>query len=608
MICGHCGEPEAVDPCAACGESPLLDGRYRLEAVVGRGAAGITYRAIRLADGRAVAVKEMQFHRIDAEKVRTLYTREAEVLRQLDHPAIPDYVDHFVAGTGKHRSLYLAQAFIDGRTLAAEARERRYREEEVLAIVVEVAQILIYLHDLRPPVIHRDIKPGNIMRRGDGTLVLVDFGAVRDALADPKLGGSTVVGTYGFMAPEQYRGDASPASDLYAVGITAAVLLARQSAETLSEVPGQFDWRAHLDVHPATAALLDDLIEADPARRLDDARRLVARAEAAIAAIARDRDAALRSPRREAERDPPPSDLELRPPDDGQSFAEPSPPVNGNRGLAGAVFGAGLLVVFAIVAFTMLVENSPGGSTAISEASLTTCGGQKCRAPQGLKGLDFGMTVAQARAALPAFTDESPASISVPVSMAVDHADPSAMMMAMMSSGQATLPGASYDVRTTLGALPATCQLEFAVNETLSRMTCTIERQPDLGRHVAAEQALFDALVGRYGPPRSEQRPPDQRIMGVKHELSATWSSPVAQADLNSAFQSFDIGAPLPPQSTITLDNVSSAHQQALAAAQEQARREIEQARRKKAAADRRAAEETRRAIEASQDKLTDDL
>ncbi len=602
MICGHCGETTQTDPCSACGASPLLDGRYRLESVVGRGAAGITYRATRLEDGRAVAIKEMQFHRIDAEKVRALYTREARVLQQLDDPRIPEYVDHFVAGAGKHRSLYLAQAFIDGQTLAAELQGQRYREEEVLDIVAEVAGILSYLHDLRPPVIHRDIKPGNIMRRAeDGALVLVDFGAVRDALADPALGGSTVVGTYGFMAPEQYRGDASPATDLYALGVTAAVLLSRQPAESLSEVPGRVDWRAHLDVHPETAALLDDLVEADPERRMHDARRVAARADHAIRAIARDREAASRPPPARRRAEPPSVDFGSTP----AAFDDaPAPARSG--GMGGLVVGAGLMVALIVGVIVALGEQT---STVIYgvESDQRSCGGD-CRAPHGLKGLDFGMTVDQARAALPEFTDASPESISVSVSAPIDHRDPAAFIGAMMAGRDAKLDGAAYDVTTTLGALPARCRLEFAVADTLSRMTCTLDKQPERGSHVAAEEALFDALRERYGEPRSAHRPPDEHIMGIKHVLSATWSDDVATAELASEFQTFETIAALPPSSTITLDNVWHKHQDAVAAAERTARARMEQARREKAAADRRAAEEARRAIENGRKTLGDDL
>lgn len=276
MICAACGETTA-DPttCAACGTDPRLDGRYALEAVVGRGATGVTYRATRLLDGAAVAVKEMALRHADPDH-RRLVDREVQVLRQLSHPQIPRYLEHFDAGVGRHRHLCLVSEFVDGRTLHDELRDRRYTEGEVLAIVREVLGILIYLQDLRPPVIHRDIKPGNLMRRAaDGRLVLIDFGSVRDAVEDT-IGGRTIAGTFGYMAPEQFRGEAKPATDLYAVGVLALVLLTRREPDALLESGDPGAWRRKVVCAPATLAFLEALLAPDADDRPADARAALA--------------------------------------------------------------------------------------------------------------------------------------------------------------------------------------------------------------------------------------------------------------------------------------------------------------------------------------------
>ncbi len=96
--------------------------------------------------------------------------------------------------------------------------------DEAKDIAAQILEILIYLHALNPPVIHRDIKPQNIIINDDGEIYLVDFGAVQDTYYTVT-GGSTVVGTYGYMAPEQFRGQAYLSTDLYGLGTTLLYLL-----------------------------------------------------------------------------------------------------------------------------------------------------------------------------------------------------------------------------------------------------------------------------------------------------------------------------------------------------------------------------------------------
>ena len=214
MICARCAyESTPTDVCGRCAQTPLLRSPagvvYRLEQIIGEGASGISYRATRLHDDAVVCIKELPFHRLSSFKAEELFRREARILRQLDHPSIPAYVDDFICGEGKALSLYLVQEFVDGITLEHEAKDKRYTEPEVWAIVAELASILDYLHNLHPPVIHRDLKPTNIMRRkGTGELVLIDFGSVKDAVYDVAAGGSTIAGTYGYMPPEQFYGKA----------------------------------------------------------------------------------------------------------------------------------------------------------------------------------------------------------------------------------------------------------------------------------------------------------------------------------------------------------------------------------------------------------------
>jgi hypothetical protein len=137
----------------------------------------------------------------------------------------------------------------------------------VQKLLFDAAEVLAYLHRRVPPVIHRDLKPGNVLKKKDGSFAFVDFGAVRDKLrAD---GGSTVVGTFGYMAPEQFQGRALPASDVYAIGATAITMLTGKEPEDLPHKGLGIDVRAATKglASEALVAALEKMLEPDPDQR-----------------------------------------------------------------------------------------------------------------------------------------------------------------------------------------------------------------------------------------------------------------------------------------------------------------------------------------------------
>ncbi len=269
VICAACGTHGPLgNTCDACGQDPRLKGRYALLEIVGHGAVGTTYRARDEMKRQTVAIKEMPLRPTTPREQVQRIEREARVLGEIGHDRIPGHRAHFAEGSGKHRAFYLVQDFVAGPTLATEMAGKRYTEDEVLALLDEVLEVLEYLHGLAPPVIHRDLKPKNLIRRErDGKLVLIDFGAVRDVVQDPTTGGSTVAGTYGYMAPEQFRGEASPRSDLYAVGAMAVELLSRRSLIDLVGVDHQLDWQKAVHASPETRRLIERLLSASPEMR-----------------------------------------------------------------------------------------------------------------------------------------------------------------------------------------------------------------------------------------------------------------------------------------------------------------------------------------------------
>src|SRR5690554_4712857 len=195
---------------------PQKSARYELLDDLGGGQAA-TYRARDRESGVEVVLKTLSVRDSDGWKAIELFKREAEVLRALDHPGIPKWLDAFVEQDARGGArFYLIQEHIEGPDLerAVEAG-LRVDEQRAREMLVELLEILSYLHAQNPPVIHRDVKPANIILGEDGRLHLVDFGAVGRFLS-PR-GGSTIIGSAGYVPVEQLAGRACPASDLYAL-------------------------------------------------------------------------------------------------------------------------------------------------------------------------------------------------------------------------------------------------------------------------------------------------------------------------------------------------------------------------------------------------------
>jgi hypothetical protein len=261
------------------GAETVRNGRFVLLESIGEGAQGRTFAGVDLRQPqggeRAVAIKRFEVRGATSWKEVELAEREARVLQSLSHPKLPAYIDHFE----ENGALYLVMEKIDGESLGAYRRRgARLAEEEVWRLLRDAAAVLDYLHGRVPPVIHRDLKPGNVIRRPDGSFAFVDFGAVRDKLR-PK-GGSTVVGTFGYMAPEQVQGRALPASDVYAIGATAIAMLTGREPEELPHRGLAIDVRQALRGRdPNLVRVLEKMLEPDPDRRAPRLAPLLERRE-----------------------------------------------------------------------------------------------------------------------------------------------------------------------------------------------------------------------------------------------------------------------------------------------------------------------------------------
>jgi serine/threonine protein kinase len=251
--------------------------RYKLQELLGEGGSGSTYRALRLTDQTTVAIKILSLRHLHDWKQLELFEREAKVLSQLDHPQIPKYLEYFHVDTPDNRAFYIVQQLAPGKPLTAWIQSGwRGTTAEIQNIASQILGILQYLHQQSPPLVHRDIKPHNIVRNDDGQVFLVDFGAVQDVYNHTLIRGSTVAGTYGYMAPEQFRGQAVPPSDLYGLGATLLYLLTHRSPAELTQERLKINFRSHVNIPEYFADWLEVMLEPDVAERFPTATKALA--------------------------------------------------------------------------------------------------------------------------------------------------------------------------------------------------------------------------------------------------------------------------------------------------------------------------------------------
>lgn len=265
----------------------ILVDRYQLQTQLSDRLSRQTLLALDLTADRNVILKLLPLNpQIQWEEIK-LFDREAQILKNLNHPQIPQYRDYFQLDAEQGYGLPgfgLVQEYIPGQTIQQMLDEGvRFTEARVRSLAIQLLEILIYLHELSPPVLHRDIKPSNIIFQAEtsdenpdrglvqGKVYLIDFGSVRDrAVAEGAT--FTVVGTGGYAPPEQLWGRATPKSDLYALGATLIHLLTGKPPADLPQRRMRLQFRDFAYVTPQFADWLDKLIDPAPERRFSSAR------------------------------------------------------------------------------------------------------------------------------------------------------------------------------------------------------------------------------------------------------------------------------------------------------------------------------------------------
>lgn len=297
---GH-SNPLSSRYCNQCG-APLMDGeetierivgdRYRILRDIGHGGFGKTYLAedINRFNERCV-LKELApiaENQDSLEKAKELFSREAEVLYKLQHPQIPRFREWFIEST--RQSMFLVQDYVEGPTYQDILRDRQnqsltFSEPEVVTLLMQLLPVLSYIHGRG--VVHRDLSPDNLIcRNRDRLPVLIDFGGVKEVTVSALKGRTptqsskqnvTLIGKPGYSPEEQMRrGQVTAASDLYALGATALVLLiGKEPAEFYDAFHLKFDWKDKVKVSARLAEILDKMVAHREADRYGTAEQVL---------------------------------------------------------------------------------------------------------------------------------------------------------------------------------------------------------------------------------------------------------------------------------------------------------------------------------------------
>ena len=243
----------------------ILNHRYEVERQLGRTSGRWTLLARDLTHETFVVVKLLfiddDLHATDLK----LFKREVDALKLLNHPSTSQYLDYFEIEMPRDgKALALVENYIEGTSIAAYVeRQRIFNETEAKYILRKTLEILAYLHQNEPPIVHRDIRPSNLLlepvaNSNQPKIHLVDFGSVRS------LGSTstalTMIGVNGYMPPEQASGRALAVSDLYSLGATLVHAMTGKSPSALQTKGFKIEFETATDLSPDFASWLKQLL------------------------------------------------------------------------------------------------------------------------------------------------------------------------------------------------------------------------------------------------------------------------------------------------------------------------------------------------------------
>jgi eukaryotic-like serine/threonine-protein kinase len=363
----------------------LIAGRYRLDALLGRGGMGEVRAGTDLRLDRPVAVKLLRAELSDQPELRTRFEREARAAARISHPNVVAVYD-----TGEHHGVpYIVMERLEGNSLANELSAGRLSETRACMLILETLSALDAAHQLG--VLHRDIKPGNILLGFNGHAKVADFGIAKVAEdTDPATTG-VLLGTAAYVSPERLAGaPATPTSDVYAVGVVLFESLAGRppfSSDTplglvrsiAADAPPSLA-AIRPDVHAAVVAVTEKAIAKDPARRFGSAASMAVALANATSPSPSAADgptvpiATARAARQAAEAVPiAPTEVVTTPPPAAGPSEPHARPSSALRYWLAAAIGLFVVMAIVIVAFTMRSDDSsPAQSTTTTPAADTT--------------------------------------------------------------------------------------------------------------------------------------------------------------------------------------------------------------------------------------------
>ena len=243
----------------------LVGDKYKVLNVIGKGGMSTVYLAMNEKANKQWAIKEVRKDTsTNFQVVRQSLITETNLLKELSHPYLPSIID-VIEEEGR---FLIVMDYIEGNTLEKALNLMGAQPQEyVIDWGIQLCDVLEYLHTRKPPIIYRDLKPGNIMLRPDGTITLIDFGIARE-YKESQAGDTSYLGTKGYAAPEQFggRGQTDARTDIYNLGATLYHLV---TGHNPSEPPYEFYPIRYWDqqLSPGLEQIITRCIQNNPADR-----------------------------------------------------------------------------------------------------------------------------------------------------------------------------------------------------------------------------------------------------------------------------------------------------------------------------------------------------
>ncbi len=255
----------------------IAQGRFADARNLGQSSSIITWMALDRKENRACVVKHLRIE--ESDLTFDALKRRAGILADLRHPNIPDTYDCIFEGGDDPDEIWIAQEYIEGRTLARLVSEgHHFTEAEIFNILSSITSALAYIHAFSPRLIHRNIRPDHILIRKEGTPYLTGFGEMLDDADGPaRLPDAVMKEGFGYLPVEVMAEETSPSSDIYGLGVTLIFALSHQEPmQMMRGAENRLDFDGRVNVSPDLLRILKKMVAADPKERYPNADAVLA--------------------------------------------------------------------------------------------------------------------------------------------------------------------------------------------------------------------------------------------------------------------------------------------------------------------------------------------